>query len=207
MICEEKEFAGIKYCLYKPENFDKTKKYSTIFFTHGAGSRGDDLEIIKKHSVILKLTEHAANCVIFAPQCATDTWFDKFESLIALAKHAYSQPFVEQKRFYGSGVSMGGYGMFQLMSSVPELFAAGIICCGGGMYWNAARLKNIALRLFHGEKDEVVYPEESKRIYAALKSCGGNAELIIYPECDHDCWSKTYANDDNYDWLLSKEKI
>ena len=132
MICEEKEFAGIKYCLYKPENFDKTKKYPTIFFTHGAGSRGDDLEIIKKHSVILKLTRHAANCVIFAPQCATDTWFDKFESLIALAKHAFGQSFVDQKRFYGSGVSMGGYGMFQLMSSAPELFAAGIICCGGG---------------------------------------------------------------------------
>ena len=87
------------------------------------------------------------------------------------------------------------------------MFAALVPVCGGGMYWNAARLKNIALRLFHGEKDEVVYPEESKRIYAALKSCGGNAELIIYPECDHDCWSKTYANDDNYDWLLSKEKI
>ena len=102
---------------------------------------------------------------------------------------------------------MGGYGMFQLMSSVPELFAAGIICCGGGMYWNAVRLKNIALRLFHGEKDEVVYPEESKRIYDALKSLGGNVELITYPECDHACWSKTYANDDNYDWLLSKEKI
>lgn len=207
MICEEKEFAGIKYCLYKPENFDQTKKYPTVFFTHGAGTRGDDLGMIKKHSVILKLTEHALGCVIFAPQCATDTWFDKFESLIALAKHAYSQPYVDRKRFYGSGVSMGGYGMYQLMSSVPDLFAAGIICCGGGMYWNAARLKNIALRLFHGEKDEVVYPEESRRIYSALKSCGGDVELFIYPECDHDCWSKTYANDDNYDWLLSKEKL
>ena len=60
MICEEKEFAGIKYCLYKPENFDPTKNYPTIFFTHGAGTRGDDLGMIKKHSVILKLTKHAA---------------------------------------------------------------------------------------------------------------------------------------------------
>ena len=206
MICEEKEFAGIKYCLYKPENFDGTKKYPTIFFTHGAGSRGDDLEIIKKHSVILKLTWHAANCVIFAPQCATDTWFDKFESLIALAKHAYSQPFVEQKRFYGSGVSMGGYGMFQLMSSVPELFAAGIICCGGGMYWNAARLKGIPIRAFHGALDTTVLPEESVHMVAAVNNSGGKAELTVYPDMAHNSWERAFADDEMWKWMFSQKR-
>lgn len=207
MICEEKEFAGIKYCMYLPENFDSCKKYPAIFYTHGAGNRGDDLSMIKKHSVVLKLTAYASECVIFVPQCATDTWFDKFESLIALARQAYSQPFVDKNRFYGSGVSMGGYAMYQLMSSIPELFAAGIICCGGGMYWNAPRLKNIPLRLFHGAKDNVVYPEESRRIYDALTACGGNVRLTVYDECDHDCWSKTYADKKNYEWLLQQEKL
>ncbi|MGN1094585.1 MAG: prolyl oligopeptidase family serine peptidase [Candidatus Neoclostridium sp.] len=206
MICEEQEYAGIKYCLFKPENFSADHRYPVIFFTHGAGTRGDDLNMIKNHSVVKKLIVFADNCVIFAPQCATNTWFDVFESLISLVKHAYSQPYVDKNRFYGSGASMGGYCMYQLMQSVPEVFAAGIICCGGGMYWNAARLSGVALRIFHGAKDEVVYPEESKRMYEEIKKCGGDVTLTVYPECDHDCWSKTYSDPDNYEWLLSKEK-
>ena len=206
MILEEKQNFGIRYVVWRPADFDKNKKYPIIFFTHGAGSRGDDLEIIKNHVSVKKILKQAKNAIIVAPQCRCNSWFDVFGDLLSLVQIIYDLPFADKSRFYGVGVSMGGYAMFQLMESAPQLFAAGIVCCGGGMYWNAERLKNIRLRLFHGEKDEVVYPEESKRMYEKITAFGGNAELMIYPECDHNCWDKTFGNSDNVNWLLTQEK-
>ena len=71
------------------------------------------------------------------------------------------------------------------------------------MYWNGGRLKNIWVRAFHGKDDKVVLPEESAKMVASI---GERAELILYENTAHDCWTATYKNPDNYKWLLSKTK-
>lgn len=144
--------------------------------------------------------------VICAPQCSENTWFDEFETLIAFAETIHEKEFVDQKKFYGVGVSMGGYAMLQLMQTRPRLFTAGIICCGGGMYWNAERLKEIPLLLFHGEKDTVVFPEESRHMAEKITESGGTVALTVYPECGHDCWSRAFDDSENMKWLLKQEK-
>jgi predicted peptidase len=37
----------------------------------------------------------------------------------------------------------------------------------------------------------------------ALKACGGDPKLTVYPEAGHDSWTETYNNPDVYTWLLS----
>ena len=101
---------------------------------------------------------------------------------------------------------MGGYAVVQLMMSCPELFAAGIVCCGGGMYWNAGRLKSIPLKFFHGAQDTAVYPEESLHMCANICSCGGDASVKIYPNNAHNCWDDVYSDVTVYEWLFSKRK-
>ena len=98
---------------------------------------------------------------------------------------------------------MGGYGTWQLAMSLPELFAAIVPVCGGGMYWNASRLVNIPIWAFHGAKDTTVFKEESIKMVDAVNKCGGKAKLTIYPENGHDAWSDTYKNPEVFDWLLS----
>lgn len=206
MIYEEKKCGLLEYCVWKPNSFDENEKYPVIFFTHGAGSRGKDLALIKNHTVLRKILENAPNAIVVAPQCGANTWFDVFENLIFLGKEVYDLPYTDKSRFYGAGVSMGGYAALQLLQSQPSLFAAGIVCCGGGMYWNAERLKDIPLRLFHGAFDATVLPCESEHMAEAVNRCGGNAELTIYPDLDHNCWDRTFQNADNYAWLLSKQR-
>lgn len=150
--------------------------------------------------------ESLKNCIIFAPQCYADTWFEIFEQLICFSEYAASLPYVDKNRFYASGISMGGYAIVQLMMSRPELFAAGIVCCGGGMYWNAAMLKKIPIWFFHGARDMVVYPEESLHLCAAICSAGGNARVKIYPNNDHNCWDDTYSDPNVYEWLFSHKR-
>lgn len=205
MKVEKCEYKGIRYLIYYPKNYTQGKKYPVMFHLHGAGGRGNDF-IEFKDSIILDILEKGDSllsegiCVF--PQCHKDSWFDMFSEVIALAKHIYKEPFTDKTRFNGSGISMGGYGIYQLMESAPELFNKAIVCCGGGMYWNSGRLKDIKFRIFHGQKDEAVFPEESIRMYNRLKETLADVTLTIYPECDHNCWEKTYGNYDNLKWLF-----
>ncbi len=206
MICNEKEFKNLCYCLFTPDDFDEKKRYPTIFFTHGAGSRGNDLSKIKNNPVTKNLLSQIENAVIIAPQCSADTWFDMFEKLSALVENSYNLPFVDKNAFYSIGVSMGGYAAYQLMMSLPDLFSAGIVCCGGGMYWNAQRLKNIPLKIFHGKKDLTVLPCESEHMAERIVQEGGTANLTIYSDCDHNCWDKAFSQPETLEWLFAQKK-
>ena len=202
---EKLEFNGIKYLLYYPKNYVEGRKYPVMFHLHGAGSRGKDFKEFEGSTILAILDREdspLSNGFCVFPQCGGDTWFDHFSELLDLVRFIYNQPYVDQSRFNGSGISMGGYGIYQVMQSLPELFHKAIVCCGGGMYWNSGRLKDIKFRIFHGEQDDAVYPEEARRMYARLKEACADVTLTIYPECNHNCWDKTYTNYENLKWLF-----
>ena len=205
--CEKLEFKGIHYLLYYPKNYEQDKKYPVMFHLHGAGSRGTNFDNFAG-SVILNALDREdsplSNGFCVFPQCHKDTWFDIWDNLLGLVKEIYSRDDVDKSNFNASGISMGGYGIYQVMMCLPELFHKAIVCCGGGMYWNSGAIKNIKFRIFHGEKDVAVFPEESRRMYARLKEACADVTLTIYPECDHNCWEKTYTNYKNLQWLFEK---
>ena len=202
---EKHEYKGIHYLVYYPKNYIEGKKYPVMFHLHGAGSRGNNFEEFAG-STILDILDKGDSplsesfCVF--PQCHEDTWFSIFGDLLSLVKHLYKQPYVDKKRFNASGISMGGYAIYQVMQALPELFNKAIVCCGGGMYWNSRRIKDIKFRIFHGAQDTAVYPEEAIRMADRLKEAFADVTLTIYPECDHNCWDKTYGNYDNLKWLF-----
>ena len=204
---EKLEYKGIKYLIYYPKNFVQGKKYPVMFHLHGAGSRGENFENFKD-SIILNILDKGDSAlsegICVFPQCHKDTWYDMFSDLLELVKVVYNRDDVDKSSFNGSGISMGGYGIYQVMMCLPDLFHKAIVCCGGGMYWNSGALKNIKFRIFHGEKDVAVFPEESRRMYARLKEACADVTLTVYPECDHNCWEATYGNYENLHWLFTK---
>lgn len=197
-----KRYKKLKYYISFPDGYEEGRTYPVIFYTHGAGGRGKRLSLLRRDE-IYSLNPRRNDFIIVMPQCYADSWFDIFEQLVNFCKYIYDSPFTDRSRFYATGVSMGGYACYQLMMTAPQLFSAAIVCCGGGMYWNGARLKDIPIRAFHGALDTVVYPEESRKMVAAA---GEKAQLMIYQNADHDCWTATYGNEENYEWLLSNVK-
>lgn len=203
---EIKQFEKLTYLLKFPKDYKEGEKYPVIFFLHGAGGRGDDIEILKTNpffSITNKYEDFPF--IVAAPQCCTNTWFDAFETLKRLTLAIYNSDFTDRRHFYAMGASMGGYATWQLAMSMPDLFAAIVPVCGGGMYWNGGRLVNVPVWAFHGAKDNCVFPEESQRMVDAINNCGGNAKLTIYPDNAHDAWGDTYKNRDVFEWLLSNE--
>lgn len=85
------------------------------------------------------------------------------------------QDYVDKKRVYLIGASMGAYATWQMAMTRPDIFSAIVPICGGGMCWNAARLKEMGVWAFHGVLDNIVLPEESIKMVNAVNKNGGNA--------------------------------
>lgn len=200
------QFEEIKYIKRYPDEYKKGEKYPVIVFLHGAGSRGNNIDALVNNPYF-KIIEKHHHFPFFtiAPQCSENTWFDMFEQLKRLVCKIASEEFADRERIYLMGASMGGYGTWQLAMSLPELFAAIVPICGGGMYWNAARLLNVPIWAFHGEKDPVVKVEESEKMVDEVNKRGGNAKLTVYPENQHDSWSDTYGNYEVFEWMLENK--
>lgn len=197
----------LKYVVRFPDEFSEAERYPVIFFLHGAGTRGEDLNLLCGNPYFsLTAQKKAFPFVTVAPLCSADTWYDLWEQVKKLVGEIAVLPYVDADRIYLMGASMGGYGTWQLAMSMPEVFAAAVPICGGGMYWNAARLAAVPVWAFHGAKDPVVLPEESVKMVDAVNRSGGNAKLTIYPENGHDAWSDTYSNEDVFAWLLQQQR-
>ena len=208
MEFHKSSYEGIEYLITYPYNYKQGAKYPVIIFLHGAGGRGTDIEIIKENPYFKEIAEYPEfPFVSIAPQCSGNSWFDIFERLKKLVIHIAKEEYTDTERIYLVGVSMGGYGTWQLAMSLPEIFAAAIPICGGGMYWNASRLVNVPIWAFHGAKDHLVNVDESIRMVNAINDNGGNAKITIYPERMHNSWSDTYSNYAVFEWLLSNINV
>lgn len=203
---EIRSWKNMQYVVRYPKGYLEGKKYPVILFLHGAGSRGTDINLLLNNP-FFQLTDIDLELpfVTVAPQCSANTWFDLFETLERFVKELAVMPFVDSSKIYLIGASMGGYATWQLAMSLPEYFAAIVPICGGGMYWNAGRLVNVPVWAFHGQKDTVVFSEESAKMVEAVKRSGGDARLTMYPENAHDAWSDTYRNPKVFEWLLTNE--
>ena len=203
-VTETDSYKKLKYVLRKPADFKPNGKYPIIIFLHGAGGRGDDIDKIATNPFFVESERFDNNAVVFAPQCYADSWFDIFEQLQEFIEYAINSEFCDRARVYMVGASMGGYATWQMAMSHPEWFAAIVPVCGGGMYWNAGRLKNVAVWAFHGDEDPVVYCEESRKMVDAVNKCGGDARLTVCCGVGHNSWINAYTCGEMYDWLLSK---
>ncbi|MGW8180111.1 MAG: carboxylesterase family protein, partial [bacterium] len=146
----------IKYLLYTPKSYDETKPSPLLIFLHGAGERGNDLELVKIHGPP-KLIEAGVELpmIVASPQVALNEWWSP-STVVWLLKDIQSRLNIDPKRVYLTGLSMGGYGTWETAIRYPTLFAAIVPICGRGDPTMAERIKHIPTWIFHGAKDDVV---------------------------------------------------
>ena len=111
---------------------------------------------------------------------------------------------VERRRVYLTGLSMGGFGTFALAAAYPDRWAAIAPVCGGGDPRQAGRIKHIPCWCFHGDRDEAVRVEHSRRMVAALRAAGGTPKYDEYKGVGHNSWDRAYGTPELYPWLLEQ---
>ena len=203
-MMQQQTYQNLPYLLSYPENFDPSNAYPLVIFLHGAGTRGNDIDVLKRNACFCNLQKRQSDrgYILLAPLCSVHDWNQVMQTLLQLIEVTLSHPFVDKSRVYATGNSMGGYGTWELAAIRPEWFAAIMPICGGGIGAFAARIREIPIRTFHGLRDTVVDPIESLQMAKTVNLLGGHAELILYPELDHNCWDRAYTDEANYDWLL-----
>jgi len=203
---DETREVTLRYWLFVPKGYVAGKRVPLMLFLHGAGERGDDLELVKKWGPPKKVAKDASfPFLLISPQCKKGERWD-VQEMVALVKHVAADYRVDQARMYCTGLSMGGHGTWALLAAHPELFAAGIPICGGGDPATAKSLAKVPLWAFHGDKDRSVPLKRSEQMVAAIKEAGGDVRLTVYPGVGHNSWSATYANPKTYEWLLSHSR-
>jgi predicted esterase len=224
-----KDAAGhqLAYQLMTPDkNTASRERYPLVIFLHGSGERGThNHEQMRNgvHAFCEKWVREKHPHYLLVPQCPPDQrWAGGSKEGFSLVKKQPTEPgrmvleLIEQTlrefpdidpgRIYITGLSMGGFGTFDLLMRRPDLFAAGLPVCGGGDPEFAEKIRHIPLSVFHGALDDVVYPHFSRRIVDALEKMGGNVKYTEYSTMYHDIWYITYYNPEVLEWLFAQKK-
>ena len=203
---------------------DNTKEYPLIIFLHGAGERGTDNEIQLAYiDKVFGNSEFREKhpCYVIAPQCPKENkWVEVSWSLsehiqpetpsiplqltIELIDEIIENYPVDESRIYVTGLSMGGFGTWDLLSRFPDKFAGGIPICGGGDENNASKISQIPIWAFHGATDRVVMVERSRNMIEAIKNNGGSPKYTEFPTLGHLCWTQAYATEGLFEWLFKQ---
>lgn len=227
----EIEFSGGKYeketftyLILPPLKIEEGKQYPLLFFMHGAGERGNDVQKLLPHLPTQMAKEEWLEkypCFMVIPQCRNnEQWVDQAWSektsvpikdqpteqmamAIAVLDQSLKTLPIDRNRVYLTGLSMGGFGSWELAMRRPNLFAAVAPVCGGGDETQAARLKNISIWAAHGDADTVVWPVRSRTMVEAIKEAGGNVKYTEYPGVGHNSWTPFYADPEGViPWLF-----
>lgn len=198
-----------QYLLYLPEAYanDSTAKWPLLLFLHGAGESGTDIEKIKVHGPP-ELIEAGKKFpfIVVSPQAPPQRGW-RAETLKGLLDDIKKKYRVDNDRVYLTGLSMGGFGTWDLSEKYPDEFAAIAPICGGGDTEKIWKLRHMPVWCFHGAKDDVVPLAASQRMVNALKPYNPSVKFTIYPEANHNSWDLTYNNDSLYTWLLAQKKF
>jgi len=206
---DKEEAVEIRYFLFLPQGHGsaekKNEKWPLMLFLHGAGERGDNLDLVKKHGPP-KIVDEKKDFpfITVSPQCPSGKFWNP-EQMAKLVDHVANTYSADPKRLYVTGLSMGGFGTWNLLAEYPGKFAAAIPICGGGNPEAAEKMKGTPIWVFHGAKDSAVSIAKSEAMVDALKKVQGNVKFTIYPEAGHDSWTETYNNPEVYKWLLEQK--
>jgi poly(3-hydroxybutyrate) depolymerase len=218
-----------RFVVYLPEEWrrDDHKLWPIILALHGRGERGSEGMWQTQIGLPQAVRDHPDRWpfVIVMPQCPVPgVWTDP--EMLDLAIAALDQETAEfhgdPERTYLTGLSLGGYGAWELARTYPHRWAA-VVIVASGVFWSYApeRWQQVAtlpaeyahalgrtpVWLFHGADDPVVLSRQSELMFEALKASGGHVRFWLYQGIKHDCWTRAYDEPELPRWLLAHRAL
>ncbi len=221
-----------RYQVFVPARAATTARPPVIVFLHGSGERGDD----NRRQVAVGLGPHVRRhmadfpAIVVFPQAPDGSeWSDNTGLVLAALDAAIAEFDGDASRVYLTGMSMGGYGTWELAVREPGRFAALVPVCAGVTSPGArrptlrvtavdgasdpfaavaGRVKDIPVWIFHGAKDDLVLPEQSRRMHAALQAAGArDPRYTEFPDANHNSWDPAYSHTPElWEWLFAQRR-
>ena len=209
-------------------NADLPGKFSLMIFFHGAGSVGEDnfLQMRVPGPPFARYAKkHRLKTILLFPQCRKGfrwvevPWGDLSHDLpekpsrhmtlaLELLQSAISEFKPDPGKIYAGGISMGGYGAWDIVSRMPETFSGILAICGGADVKLAPKLRHLRVCGYHGAIDSVVPTSRSRDMIKALRDVG--CKEILYrelPDTGHNSWDAAFADETALDFIFRKTSV
>jgi predicted peptidase len=206
-----------RYTVFVPHANSSASPLPVILFLHGGGEAGTDGRRPSEVGLgpAIRAREDFFPFVVIFPQAQefVPAMFGSWNlgrpdgnRALAILDAVQREFHTDPHRVSLTGISVGGYGVWQVASSIHVRWAAIVPVCGRATLKHVEELARIPCWCFHGADDEVVSVEESRRMVKALKAAGGSPRYTEYAGVGHNCWDKAYATDELYALLLSQRR-
>jgi predicted peptidase len=216
---------SLPYRLFRPADLRKDAKYPMLVFLHGAGERGTDnaSQLTWGGKVLAEAVQAEEKCFVIAPQCPPERqWVntpwangsysvdavkesDELRMVVEIVKSVSKESSIDPVRVYVMGLSMGGFGTWDLITRHPDLFAAAVPICGGGDPYKAKAI-SAKVWAFHGAADNVVPTGGTREMIDALKQAKKDPKYSEYPGVGHASWVNAWNEKELIEWLLRQKK-
>ena len=214
----EKSFTqqhALPYLISVPEGYDpQGEPVPLLVFLHGIGERGDDLGKLKRHGPPMLIEQGKKfPAIVVSPQCPPDAWWggEQTRAVLGLIDHIEANYHVDPDRIYLTGVSMGGYGTWEIAGIDPERFAAVVPICGGGTRHIGQRIAEAETSVwaFHGANDRIVPIAETEWVIKWIRRTGADPDQVrftVYPDEGHNVWTRAYDDPALWAWLFAQRR-
>ncbi len=219
----------IQYRLFIPRDYDPTTKYPLVLFHHGGGGTGNDNRRQFEGPCPREWAgpeRQAENpCFIIAPQIPRREQRDRrdgpprtevmrihIKTIHEILDSLEKEFSIDICREYVTGLSMGGECTWMSIIERPDRFAAAVPICAGDKFIGmepseiGAKFAQLPLWLFHGDADNVISVDVSRRLIKALRDAGGNPKYTEYPGVDHGSWELAYRDPELIKWLFAQSR-
>ena len=204
-----KQYSGngvtMKYYEIVPTNMKSN--LPIIIFLHGSGEIGSvngvgNLPIVSY--VANNWDRNSKPFIFLAPVAPNRGWSG---NNAAAAKSIIDQTIQEYgadpSRIYITGMSMGGYGTWNMVSTYGSYFAAAMPMSGCGSGYNGSSFANVPIYAIVGSTES-----DTRSCMANLvdkiNGSGGRASLDVVQGASHGTIQRYYKNEKLFDWLLSQ---
>lgn len=224
------------YQIYVPPNYDSSKKWPIILFLHGAGEQGWDgykQSTVGLGYAVRRYAQNFPAIVIFPQARPPFGWMDEDTEFAMQTLAAAEKEFsTDEDRVYLTGLSNGGYGSWKLAYKYPDRFAAALVICGflsDDERYNsdvplprfnpaiktnnknlhqalAERIQHLPVWIYHGDDDNVIDVDGSRKIYQELKNLGAPVKYTELPGFGHESWDVAYRSDSTMKWLFNQTR-
>ena len=246
---DRKPFKGstgdtIHFYLFTPEGVDPAKKYPLILWMHG-GLKSNGKGGANMPAAAFYRAEHhkIQPCFVLRPVAIKGkNWVSprgaetgshtqpkspaaSIPVLLELLDKTLKQNPIDRDRLHVIGASMGGYGVWDLITRCPKMFASAVPICGGGDPSKAAAIKHMKIWAFHSADDKSVPVGGSREMHQALVKTNGvkpvvkdSADRVVsstpngrirYTEFKaggHNAWDRAMSDLEVIRWVLTARR-
>ncbi len=215
---ESSDGVNLPYRIYYSPAYDAEDKENgamLFVFLHGSGGRGDDniKQISDQVATVNYMVSDSAveafghiPYVIIAPQCAEGAqWVEspwaqgsydtedvpmspQLSAVYELILKTLDTDNIDKSNVMLGGISMGGYGTWDLAVRHPELFNAIFPICGSGDPTKAEAIKDLKIWTFHSDNDASVPVQGTRDMVAALEKVGADVKYTEFTGKGHNAW-------------------